>query len=223
MTVLLILATFLIFVLLDYVLNRKKAIQTVPEKAPARVSPELQPAYVEGFLVPDQLAYHPGHSWAVRERRNLVRVGIDEFAAALAGRVDKVELPKPGQWIRQGQRAFSFHRAGEKAEVVCPTEGEVVEVNTEILNDPSLVRKDPYGKGWLATIHVPDEESTTRNMVPKPLVRNWMRDAVERLYACQPQLVGAAAADGGRPAEDLLASMPESNWKAVTAEFFLTD
>jgi len=223
MTVILILATFLIFVLLDYVLNRKKAVQTVPEKAPARVSPALQAAYVEGFLVPEQLSYHPGHAWAVQERRNLVRVGIDEFAAALAGRIEKIELPKPGQWIRQGQRAFALHRSGEKAEMVSPTEGEVVEVNSEILNDPSLLRKDPYGKGWLATIHVPDEESTTRNMVPKPLVRNWMRDAVERLYASQPRLVGAVAADGGRPAEDLLAGMPDANWKATTAEFFLTD
>ena len=219
MAVVLVLVTFLIFILLDWVLNRKKAaLPVVAESA----KPAVAPAYVEGFLVPEKLSYHPGHSWALRERRNVVRVGVDEFAAALIGRVEKIELPKPGQWIRQGQKAWNFIRAGEKAEMVSPIEGEVVEVNTDLLNDPAKLRQDPYGAGWLATIHVPDEETTARNMVPKGLVRNWMREAVERLYAFQPQMAGAVAADGGRPAEDLLADLPEANWKKVTAEFFLT-
>jgi glycine cleavage system H lipoate-binding protein len=221
MTVVLVLVTFLIFILLDWALNRKKAVQTTA--APARaVSFALAPAYVEGFLVPEQMSYHPGHSWAVRERRNVVRVGIDEFAAALMGSTEKIELPKPGQWIRQGQKVWAFHREGEKAEMVSPTEGEVLEINTELLNDPSLLRKDPYGKGWLATMHVPDEESTARNMVPKALVRSWMHESVQRLYGLQPRLAGAVAADGGRPAENLLAGIPGSNWKQITSEFFLT-
>jgi hypothetical protein len=106
--------------------------------------------------------------------------------------------------------------------MVSPTEGEIVEINQELVKDPSLLRRDPYGRGWVATVHVPDEESTNRNLVPAGLVRNWMREAVGRLYARQPQLAGAVAADGGRPTEDLLAAMPEANWKEVTGEFFLT-
>ena len=132
------------------------------------------------------------------------------------------ELPKPGQWIRQGQKIISFYRDGVKTEMVSPTEGEVMEINSEVLGDPSLLRNDPYQKGWLMAIHVPDEENTTRNLVPKGLVREWMREAVERLYAHQPALAGAVAADGGRPSDDLLAALPEKNWKEVTSEFFLT-
>jgi len=71
-------------------------------------------------------------------------------------------------------------------------------------------------------VHVPDEENTSRNLVPKGLVREWMRDAVTRLYSRQPALAGAVAADGGRPAEDLLAALPDANWKTTTSEFFLT-
>jgi len=158
----------------------------------------------------------------VRERKNVVRVGADEFAAALLGKIEKVELPKPGQWVRQGQKVLSFFRDGVKTEMVSPTEGEVMEVNPEVVNNPSALRQDPYGKGWLLTLHVPDEETTTRNLVPKGLVRDWMRDAVERLYSRQPALAGAVAADGGRPSEDLLSALPDADWKAVTGEFFLT-
>lgn len=221
MTVLLVLTTFLVFIVLDYFLNRRKVMATVPVEAKA-VPAQVGGDYVNGFLVPNSLSYHSGHSWLLHERKNVVRVGADEFAAALAGKVERIELPKPGQWIRQGQKVVAFFRDGEKAEMVSPTEGEVMEVNTELANNPAMLRQDPYGKGWLLSVHVPDEENTGRNLVPKMLVREWMSEAVDRLYARQPQFAGAVAADGGRPAEDLLAGLPEVNWREVTGEFFLT-
>jgi len=221
MTVLLVLFTFGAFILIDWILSRKKiaAVEQTPEAAEAL---QWNPDYVEGFLVPDRFQYHPGHSWVLKERKKVARVGVDEFAASLLGRIEKIELPKPGTWLRQGQKAFSFYRNGEKTEVLSPTEGEVVEVNEEVLRDPSVLRKDPYGSGWLLMVHVPDEETVSRNLVPVSMIRSWMRDAVERLYALQPQLAGAVAADGGRPADDLLAGIPNASWKDLTADFFLS-
>jgi glycine cleavage system H protein len=212
----------MVFIVLDYVLNRRKVMNTVAIDAPRTVPAQAGGDYVDGFLVPEKLSYHPGHAWLVRERKNVVRVGADEFAAALLGKLEKIELPKPGQWIRQGQKVLSFYRDGRKTEMVSPTEGEVMEINAEALTNPGVVRQDPYGKGWLVAVHVPDEENTGRNLVLKGLVREWMREAVERLYARQPALAGAVAADGGRPAEDLLEAMPEVGWGEVTSEFFLT-
>jgi glycine cleavage system H lipoate-binding protein len=222
MTVILVLATFLAFIVLDYLMNRRKAVVTVPMKSVATFPAQMGGEMVDGFLVPEELSYHPGHAWLTRERKGVVRVGTDEFAAALVGKVEKIELPKPGQWVRQGQKVFSFYRDGEKTEMVSPTEGEVLAVNAEVLSNPALLRREPYGKGWLMTLNVPDEENTGRNLVPRCLTREWMRDAVERLYGSQPALAGMVAADGGRPADDLLAELPDANWKEVTSEFFLT-
>jgi glycine cleavage system H lipoate-binding protein len=222
MTVLLVLATFLVFIVLDYLMNRQRGVATVAVD-PARPTPVTSGReYVGGFLVPEGLSYHPGHSWLVRERKNVVRVGVDEFAVALMGKVEKINVPSPGQWLRQGQNALSFYRGGEETQMVSPTEGEVLETNSEVLHNPTLLREDPYGQGWLVTLNVPDEVSTTRNLVPKHLVSAWMRDAVERLYARQPALAGAVAADGGRPAEDIAAGLPGVDWKTLTGEFFLT-
>jgi hypothetical protein len=95
-------------------------------------------------------------------------------------------------------------------------------VNSEVVKNPGLLRSDPYGKGWLLALNVPDEENTSRNLIPKGLVRGWMREAVERLYGLQPALAGAVAPDGGHAVEDLLAEVPGANWREVTSEFFLT-
>jgi glycine cleavage system H protein len=222
MTVILVLATFTLFVLVDYLINRGKVMATVPAAQNA-VPAQLGGDYVDGFHVPENVSYHSGHSWLVKERKNVVRIGADEFAAALLGKIEKIELPKPGQWIRQGQKVLTFFRDGQKTEMVSPTEGEVMEINADVLTNPTILRNDPYGDGWLVAVHVPDEENTTRNLLPTNLVRGWMREAVERLYSYQPALAGAVAADGGRPADDLLAGVPDADWAKVTGEFFLSE
>ena len=222
MTVILVLATLLAFIALDYFLSRRKAAQPVVVRPVGAIPAEPQPVFVEGFMVPDNLRYHPGHAWLLPERKHLVRIGLDEFAGVLAGPIAKIELPKPGRWLRQGQKAWTLYRDGAKTEMVSPIEGEVVEVNSALAQNPSLLRQDPYGRGWLMTVFVPDEESTARNLLPQGLVRNWMREAVERLYARQPQLAGAVAADGGRPTPDVFAGLPDASWEAVTREFFLS-
>lgn len=221
MTVVLLLLLFLTFAVIDFFLTRRRLPVAKTEAAPV-VPPFLQASVVEGFTVPEDLRYHHGHGWVYRERKNLARVGADEFAAVLAGKIDRIELPKPGQWLRQGQKAWSFRRNGEVTEMVSPIEGEVVAVNEELQNNPELLRKDPYGKGWMMTLFVPDEESTGRNLLPSKLVRAWMRDSVQRLYAMQSPLAGAVAADGGRPVDDVTEHLDAAGWKDITSEFFLT-
>ncbi len=223
MTVILILFTFAVFILIDYWMSYKEAQGMVVAKAAAKPALAVEPNFVEGFLVPEGVRYHAGHGWVAAERPHLARVGMDEFAAALAGKVDRIELPKPGTWIRQGQKAWKLFRNGQAVEMVSPMEGEVVEVNADAIADPVLVRQDPYGSGWLMRIHVPDEEGTTRNLIPKNLVAGWMRDTAQRLYGLQPQLAGAVAAEGGRPVEDIAAALGAQSWKQLAAGFFLTE
>ena len=219
MTVLLVLVTFAIFALLDYVVSRGKEPKVAFEGID---TPAAEPALIDGFTISDKVRYHAGHAWCLHERKHLERIGIDEFAATVAGPIDKVELPRPGQWIRQGQKAWAFSRNRERVEMVSPVEGEVLEVNSEVANDPSLLSKDPYGRGWLLVVHVPDEESMNRNLLPRTLVPNWLRSAAESLYARQPQLAGATAADGGRPVENLTAALPGVEWRKLAGEYFLT-
>ena len=220
MTLILVLLMFGAFILIDYLRTRHAVPHTVSEAAASVSRPALSGEFVEGFLVPAKLRYHAGHGWAQRERSQTMRVGVDEFAAALLGKVEHIELPKPGRWVRQGQKTWIFTRNGEKTEMVSPVEGEIVEVNPEVVKDPSLLRKDPFGQGWLMTVHVPDEDSVQGNFMPVHLVKAWIADCAERLFAKQPQLAGPVMADGGRPIEDFAAGLPGANWQELTKEFF---
>ena len=123
MTVILMLAMFAIFLTIDYLRKGKEATETAEAREEAAsVSPRVLPTIVAGFDLPENRRYHQGHTWALQESQTLVRVGIDDFGARLAGKIDGINLPKRGQWIRQGQKFVTLLRDGQKTELVSPVE-----------------------------------------------------------------------------------------------------
>src|ERR1035441_10314983 len=123
MTVLLVLFFFATFLAIDYFRTRHAFVRPALQVAPAKhdaVAPRLQPAVVGGFAVPENLRYHPGHTWALSESPNLVRVGMDDFASKLTGTIENITLPQRGQWIRQGQKMCTLYRDDYSVDMVSP-------------------------------------------------------------------------------------------------------
>lgn len=221
MTVILVLFTFAGFLLIDYFRSRKQSAVRPVMQAGRETLPRLLPSIVGGFQVPENLRYHPGHTWALSESPNLVRVGVDDFATKLMGKIERMALPQRGQWVRQGQKLLSFFRDGQAVEMVSPIEGTVAEINEVAVRDPEAARKDPYGEGWLLTVQSPDAKTNFRNLLGGPMARTWMEEAAQRLRARMPVFAGALAQDGGLAVDDLTAHMPDQDWAALAKEFFL--
>ena len=221
MTVLLVLATLVVFLTIDYVRSRKRIVKPIAELR-AQTAPRLQPAFVAGFQVLENVRYHPGHTWALSESPTLVRVGLDDFATRLIGKAQHILLPKRGQWIRQGQPIFTVMRDGAKAILVSPIEGEVANVNDAVLTDATLPSRDPYGEGWLVTVLSPDSKTNFRNLLGGTLARRWMEEAARQLRTRIPALVGAVAQDGGVAVDDVASHLPDHTGDELTKEFFLS-
>lgn len=223
MTAILVLTTVIILLTIDYLHFKRVAVRkgqaAEPAEAPAL---RLAPAHVGGFQVREDFGYHPGHTWALRESKDRVRIGIDDLAARLIGKADSIELPKFGQWIRQGQKFCTIQRDGSTATLVSPIEGMVTDVNMPAVENPAVATEDPYGEGWLLAVQAPDADTGYRNLLQGSVARSWMEEAASRLRAAFPALAGATAQDGGVAVKDLAAEMPEESWRKLTAEFFLS-
>jgi glycine cleavage system H lipoate-binding protein len=225
MTVLLVLLTFVTFLLIDHFYSRKHAVvqPVLQAKPPKReFAPRLQPGLVGGFQVPETMRYHPGHTWALTESPSLVRVGIDDFASKLTGKLDRITLPQRGQWIRQGQKVCTLHRDGTTVDMVSPIEGSVADINEAVVQDPKLALRDPYGEGWLLTVQSPDAKTNFRNLLGGALARWWTEESASRLQRRMPMALGALAQDGGVAMDNLTAQIPNQDWAQVAREFFLS-
>jgi glycine cleavage system H lipoate-binding protein len=224
MVVILVLLTFGIFLLIDYVRTQKQtAKHPVLEAAGREAAPRMIPAMVAGFQVPENLRYHAGHTWALSESRDLVRVGMDDFASKLVGKIDSIALPQRGRWVRQGQKIWTIFRDGKSVDMVSPIEGTVSDVNESVMKDPELARKDPYGEGWLVTVQAPDAKINFRNLLGGMLARVWTEESALRLRKRMPiAMANALAQDGGVAVDDITAHLPDEDWATLTKEFFLS-
>ncbi|MGD0507079.1 MAG: glycine cleavage system protein H [Terriglobales bacterium] len=227
MTVLLVLFFFATFLLIDYFRTRHAIVQPVlqvaPSKHDAAAVPRLQPALVGGFAVPENLRYHPGHTWALSESPNLVRVGMDDFASKLTGKIESITLPQRGQWIRQGQKMCTLYRDDVAVDMVSPIEGSVSDINQALIKDPKLALRDPYGEGWLVTVQAPDAKTSFKNLFGGPLARWWTEESASRLQRRMPlAMAGALAQDGGVAMNDLSTQIPDQEWLPLAKEFFLS-
>jgi glycine cleavage system H lipoate-binding protein len=223
MTVILVLATFAIFLLIDYVRSQKSVKQVALQPVVREVPSHVVPAMVSGFQVPENVRYHSGHTWALSESRELVRVGLDDFASKLIGKIESIALPQRGRWVRQGQKIWTIFRDGKSVDMVSPIEGTVSDVNEAVAKDPSLALRDPYGEGWIVTVQAPDSKINFRNLIGGALARMWTEDSALRLRKRMPVAMAAALAqDGGVAVDDITAHLPNEDWSALTKEFFLS-
>jgi len=223
MTVILVLLTFATFLLIDHFYSERKVV-VQPALAATKREPMVRPvpSLVGGFKVPENLRYHPGHTWALNEGPSLVRVGLDDFASKLIGKVERIQLPQRGQWIRQGQKIATIYRDGAAVDMVSPIEGSVADVNDTVASDPKLANKDPYGEGWLITVQSPDAKTNFRNLLGGAMARWWTEESAGRLQRKMPVLAGALAQDGGVAMDNLTDQIPDQEWATIAKEFFLS-
>lgn len=186
---------------------------------PARARP---PRVIEWFMLGDNLYYHQGHTWANPEGANAVRVGIDDFAQKLVGKLDSVELPPVGAHLFQGEVGWKFRVGDKLVELLSPVEGEVVAVNEDARKSPELVNHDPYGRGWLMLVKLSSMKSNLRNLLSGALAGAWMEQTVEQLRRRVSNNLGVALQDGGVPVNGIAKSISPDKWEEVAREFFLT-
>lgn len=99
-------------------------------------------------MYPPEYRYSKDHEW-VRDEEDTVVVGITEFAQSELGDVVYVEMPEVGTKFDADDEVGTIESVKAVAEVYTPVEGEVIEVNEALAQDPELVNSDPHGAGWL--------------------------------------------------------------------------
>ncbi len=104
---------------------------------------------------PDDLYYSKEHLW-VRVTGNRGTVGITDYAQQEMGEIIYVELPSEGSPIEQNEVFGSLESSKTVAELYSPVSGEIIAVNKDLDEEPSMINDDPYGKGWLISIELDD-------------------------------------------------------------------
>jgi glycine cleavage system H protein len=101
------------------------------------------------------MKYTKDHEW-LRVEGDLVVVGITEHAATQLGDVVFVELPEPESMVTKGDEVCVIESVKAASDILAPLDGEIVEVNTRLVDNPALVNEDPTGEAWFFKMRVED-------------------------------------------------------------------
>jgi glycine cleavage system H protein len=104
---------------------------------------------------PDGLKYHPEHDWA-RVEDGEATLGITWFAQDALGELVHYEPPDEGSTISKDESYGEVESVKAVSDLISPLSGEVLEVNSKVVDEPETVNDDPYGEGWLVRIRLGD-------------------------------------------------------------------
>lgn len=102
---------------------------------------------------PTNLQYTKDHEWAeVNGQR--VKVGITDFAQSELGEIVFIDLPKVGKEIKKGETFCVVESTKAASDVYSPLSGKIVEINSNLSSNSTLINSAPHAEGWMAVIEI---------------------------------------------------------------------
>ncbi|KPP83699.1 MAG: glycine cleavage system protein GcvH [Rhodobacteraceae bacterium HLUCCA08] len=101
------------------------------------------------------MKYTEDHEW-LRDEDGLIVVGITEHAATQLGDVVFVELPEEGTEVAKDDEIVVIESVKAASDILAPLDGEIVEVNEALADNPGLVNEDALGEAWFFKIKPSD-------------------------------------------------------------------
>ena len=135
-------------------------------------------ADLEGYNMPDELYYHKEHAWVKVSDNGTVLVGMSDFYQKNSGDVTYIDLPFEGDDVEQGETCGKIQSAKWVGKFVSPLSGEILEVNEDLEDDPTIINKNPYGEGWIMKLKPSDKDGELANLFHGATVPDFIKAEV---------------------------------------------
>ena len=174
---------------------------------------------VRGFHLQSDYYYHPKHLWVAPYDGGAgeARVGIDDFAARLIGKVDRASVPAAGAPVKENSVCFLLHSGHRTVRMVAPADGVIKAVNPKVGAEPSIVNDDPYSEGWIFSMRLKGD--AVKGLYHETVARKWYESEVERLQRVFSSDLGMLATDGGEALKDISTRLNDAQWGKIVSQF----
>jgi glycine cleavage system H protein len=105
----------------------------------------------------ENLYYTKSDEW-LKVENDVGTIGITDYAQDQLGDIVYLEKVEKGKKLKQGETLTTIESVKAVSDVKTPVTGEVVEVNVKVIEDASIINKEPYVKGWIAKIKIENKD-----------------------------------------------------------------
>ena len=118
-------------------------------------------------MKPEELKFAESHEWvhvAESGDSKIATVGISAVAVEALTDLVYMELPSIGSTLTAGGAFGEVESVKATSDLYSPVDGEVIEVNTTLLDNLDVLGTDPYGAGWIAKVKLSNEDAIDKLM-----------------------------------------------------------
>ena len=108
------------------------------------------------MMIDKEARYLESHEWAKRLEGNVFTVGLTAYAIEQLGDIVYMELPEASKEIAAGEPFGVIESVKSASDMYAPISGTVVEANTDIPDNPDILKSDAYDGGWMIKIQASD-------------------------------------------------------------------
>ncbi len=120
----------------------------------------------QGCVIPKELYYEvESQTWLRVDGPESVTLGLMDVGQTRAGRLLHIRVKGVGSKVKRGRPIATLESGKWAGPIPALVEGEVVEVNKKVLEDPNLINIDPYGEAWIVKVKPTNLERDLKGLI----------------------------------------------------------
>ncbi len=175
------------------------------------------------FQIPGGVFISDGHCWANVSEDGSAKVGLDDFAKKVIGKIDAVELPNLGMTVKKGQSLFTIEQGTRNISFKSPVSGKVKEINKFINEEIDSLNVTSYDQNWICEIDADELDSEISTLKIGKSAVSFYQEDIERLQALKKKTKTGKEAElepEGLIFAGEMEKLDDISWKRFAEEFF---
>ncbi|HQJ46120.1 MAG TPA: response regulator [Ignavibacteriaceae bacterium] len=182
--------------------------------------------FIQGeFSIPGGVFIARNHTWVSMNQEGIAKVGIDDFALKLIGKIDSLELPNLGMTIKAGQPLFTIKQGNRTVTFSSPISGKVAQINTLLQNNIDALDITPYERNWVCALDAENLDNEIKEMTIGKSAVAFFQDDIEKFKVMFMDLLKSEKKSDEYLEDGLfigqLGDLSDVNWNKIIAEFFV--
>jgi glycine cleavage system H lipoate-binding protein len=182
--------------------------------------------FIQGeFSIPGGVFIAKNHTWVSMNQEGIAKVGIDDFAQKLIGKITSLEFPNLGMSVKAGQPLFTIRQGSRTVTFSSPVSGKVSQVNTLLQDNLDALEITPYERNWVCALDAENLDSEIKEMTIGKSAVAFFQDDIEKFKSMFMELLKSEKKSDEYYEDGLfvgqLGDLADVNWNKIIAEFFV--
>ncbi|PIW70419.1 MAG: histidine kinase [Ignavibacteriales bacterium CG12_big_fil_rev_8_21_14_0_65_30_8] len=140
------------------------------------------------FLIPGGVFISEGHCWCSINEEGIAKIGIDDFAKKLIGKIDAIEYPNIGMDVKKGDSLFIVKQKDNNITFKAPLSGRVNIINNFLDKDLDALNYTSYGDNWICGIDTEELDNELALLKVGKAAVSFFQGEIEKLQGLKKKL-----------------------------------